>query len=74
MPMNQDVPTCAFGRPWRDHFAPPIGTGRGCRLCVREGQRLRKQFAADVKRGTYDRHGYTPAERRAQQMRRRKAP
>ena len=24
---------CAFGTPWLDHFAPPIGTGRGCVAC-----------------------------------------
>jgi hypothetical protein len=24
---------CAFGRDWLDHFAPPIGTSKGCIAC-----------------------------------------
>jgi len=24
---------CAFGTPWLDHFAPALGTGKGCRHC-----------------------------------------
>ena len=31
---------CAFGTPWLDHFAPPIGTGRGCQACDVGAQQL----------------------------------
>jgi len=31
---------CAYGTPWLDHFAPPIGTGRGCAHCPGDARRL----------------------------------
>lgn len=32
--MKKDKPlVCYYNTPWLDHFAPPIGTGRGCREC-----------------------------------------
>jgi hypothetical protein len=27
---------CHFGIPWRDHFAIPIGSGKGCLFCDSE--------------------------------------
>lgn len=24
---------CAFRTPWLDHWAPPLGTGKGCARC-----------------------------------------
>ena len=28
---------CAFRTPWRDHFEPPVGTGKGCVVCDTPG-------------------------------------
>src|SRR3990167_197289 len=36
MKLNQTIDgqiACAFGTPYLDHFAPPIGTGKGCEAC-----------------------------------------
>lgn len=28
---------CSFGTPWLDHFAPKLGTGKGCPWCDERG-------------------------------------
>jgi len=40
--------TCYYGVCWRDHFAPPIGSGRGCGPCA--GQ-YRLPFDVNVDEG-----------------------
>lgn len=54
--------TCFFGMPWVWHV-----TRRGCLWCLAETERACADFDEAVTRGEYDAHGYTPAERRAQQ-------
>jgi len=41
---------CAYGTPWLDHFAPPIGTGRGCAHCPGDARRTerRTMFTEDT--------------------------
>lgn len=58
---------CSYGRPWLDHFKPPIGTGRGCLYCVTATASGCLAFDRAVAEGVYDAEGYTPKERRLQQ-------
>ena len=55
--------TCAFGEPW--------GIGTKHPLCEQLANEGIAEFQTDVAAGIYDAEGYTPAERRAQQRRKR---
>jgi len=49
--------TCAFGTPWT---WPHV-----CAACDAESKRLERQFVQAVMDGTFDKAGYTKAERKA---------
>lgn len=59
--MKTDVLRCVFGTRWDDH--------KGCLFCAAESDRHQEGFLEDVRRGVYDREGYTPAERRRPRVR-----
>lgn len=64
---------CSHGVPsWDWSQSSPTGIGKGrwhCPGCRAYSEQAAAEFAAAVAAGTYDREGYTPAERRKQQRR-----
>jgi hypothetical protein len=69
------APPCMFGTPTvAGTMHAPGWTGpHHCEHCASEVERGRAEFAAAVARGEFDAQGYTPAERRQLEKRKRKA-